>query len=122
MQRVRCYECGKTYDYGDDAFCPHCGAFNQAPRSARIGADGSVVRRDGLEERGHQGSFLHQEYHREERERKWKGLEKKTERPAMPKAERTKSKKRGGAAVDGFAIFKWIVIAFVLLQFFAGWL
>ena len=29
MRKVRCYECGKTYDYDTDDFCPKCGAFNQ---------------------------------------------------------------------------------------------
>ena len=29
MREVKCYECGKTYDYDDDGFCPRCGAFNQ---------------------------------------------------------------------------------------------
>ena len=28
MRKVRCYECGKTYDYDTDDFCPKCGAFN----------------------------------------------------------------------------------------------
>ena len=32
MRMVRCYECGKSYDYDDDGFCPRCGAFNQPVR------------------------------------------------------------------------------------------
>ena len=32
MRAVRCYECGKRYDYDDDGFCPRCGAFNQPAR------------------------------------------------------------------------------------------
>ena len=33
MRNVCCYECGKKYDYDEDGFCPHCGAFNQPSRS-----------------------------------------------------------------------------------------
>ena len=40
MRRVRCYECGKRYDFDVDDFCPKCGAFNQPDRTSRIGADG----------------------------------------------------------------------------------
>ena len=65
MQKVRCYECGKQYDYDEDGFCPKCGAFNQPPRSTAIGADGSVVRADGLNERNHKNSFVHEELHEE---------------------------------------------------------
>ena len=32
MRMVRCYECGRSYDYDDDGFCPRCGAFNQPVR------------------------------------------------------------------------------------------
>lgn len=34
MRMVRCYECGKSYDYDDDGFCPRCGAFNQPAKTA----------------------------------------------------------------------------------------
>lgn len=34
MRMVRCYECGKQYDYDDDGFCPKCGAFNQPARAS----------------------------------------------------------------------------------------
>lgn len=64
MRRVKCEDCGKLYDYEDDAFCPRCGAFNQPGRQ-----DGdlqpTVSRVDGLDEEGHQDSFLHQEVHEE---------------------------------------------------------
>lgn len=30
MIRVKCHECRKNYNWEDDCFCPHCGAFNQA--------------------------------------------------------------------------------------------
>ena len=32
MRMVRCADCGKSYDYDDDGFCPKCGAFNQPER------------------------------------------------------------------------------------------
>ena len=34
MRTVQCYECGKRYDYDEDAFCPRCGAFNQPARAS----------------------------------------------------------------------------------------
>lgn len=63
MRKVRCYECGKTYDYDTDDFCPKCGAFNQPPKSTTIDANGAVIRVDGINERGHAGSFVHEELH-----------------------------------------------------------
>ena len=33
MRMVRCYECGRSYDYDEDGFCPRCGAFNRPPQS-----------------------------------------------------------------------------------------
>ena len=48
MAKVRCYECKKSYDYSEDAFCPHCGGFNQPPRASRIDATGSIVYHDGI--------------------------------------------------------------------------
>ena len=44
MRKVRCYECGKTYDYDTDDFCPKCGAFNQPPKSTTIDANGNRVK------------------------------------------------------------------------------
>lgn len=80
MRRVRCYDCGKSYNYDEDCFCPYCGAFNQPQRSLRIGADGSVVRVDGINEANHTGSFVHQELHEEKRERRRIGLDKSVQR------------------------------------------
>lgn len=76
MRRVRCYECGKVYNFDTDDFCPKCGAFNQPKRTVRIAADGSVVRSDGLNENNHQGSFVHAELHEENKARKKAGLDK----------------------------------------------
>lgn len=120
MQKVRCYECGKSYDYDEDGFCPNCGAFNQPPRSAAIGADGAVVRMDGLNERGHKGSFVHREFHEENRERAVRGLsrdEKKyAARPACQKVEmhRERSGKRSGSLVV------WIILGIIALNVFSG--
>ena len=75
MRRVKCYECGKRYDFDVDDFCPKCGAFTQPPRSTRIGVDGAVVRVDGINEENHRNSFVHAELHKESRERKGSLLE-----------------------------------------------
>ena len=100
MQMVKCYECSKRYNYDDDGFCPKCGAFNQPLRSARIGADGSVVRGDGINERGHTGSFVHKEYHAEEKARRFSGLEKHLQsRKRAPKPVRLGSSKAGPSSV-----------------------
>ena len=70
MRKVQCHECGKSYNYDVDDFCPRCGAFTQPLRTHQIGADGSVIRVDGLNEQYHQKSFVHRELHEENRERK----------------------------------------------------
>ena len=82
MHKVRCYECGKIYDFDQDDFCPRCGAFTQPPKSTVIDANGSVIRVDGLNERGHIGSFVHEELHEENRERRRTGLSKSVRRNA----------------------------------------
>ena len=74
MRRVKCYECGKRYDFDVDDFCPKCGAFTQPPRSSRIGADGAVVRVGGINENNHRNSFVHAELHEEDRKRKGTAL------------------------------------------------
>ena len=99
MRKVRCYECGKTYDYDTDDFCPKCGAFNQPPKSTTIDANGAVIRVDGINERGHAGSFVHEELHEENRERKRMGLSKGIRRTAaaasQPSAQRPASRQSG---------------------------
>lgn len=75
MARVRCYECNKTYDYYEDGFCPRCGCFNQPPSLSRIDAAGNIVYNDGINEKNHAGSFVHKEYHRENRKRAFTKLE-----------------------------------------------
>ena len=75
MRQVQCYDCGKRYNYDIDDFCPRCGAFTQPARASRIAADGSVVWNDGINERGHHKSFVHKEYHQENRKRSKTWLE-----------------------------------------------
>lgn len=75
MRRVKCYDCGKRYDYDEDAFCPNCGAFNQPRQNRIITADGTIKRVDGLNEQNHVNSFVHEEMHAENRERKGTALE-----------------------------------------------
>lgn len=73
MIKVRCYECGKTYDWQEDPFCPKCGAFNRRERDGK--SQGAAVYRDGLNEAGHTRSFLHRELHAEDGQRRRLGLE-----------------------------------------------
>lgn len=128
MQKVQCAECGRTYDYDEDAFCPKCGAFNQPAR----GTGGMrVVRRDGISEAGHDGSFLHQEYHEEERKRRRSGLDKSVDRsrpagrpaarPAGPirptGTVRPRSASSKGGKPDAKKIIKRIVIGYFALIF-----
>ena len=96
MRKVKCYACGKSYDYDEDGFCPNCGGFNQPRHGSAISADGSVVRVDGLNERGHEGSFLHREFHEENRERRAMGLEQEVRRTVQSAV--SAARKSAGAA------------------------
>ena len=76
MATVRCYECRKKYNYAEDGFCPRCGSFNQPRKGSYVvDANGDIVRVDGINEAAHEGSFVHKEYHAEERRRKKMGLD-----------------------------------------------
>ena len=125
MEKIRCYECGKLYDWQEDPFCPKCGAFNRREKS---GSQNSMaVRRDGLNETNHKGSFLHGELHAEDSQRRRLGLE-WSGRKAAPQSRRqavpqvileagrlwNKPKKQGnpGKIVGG------IVLLIVLWNFF----
>ena len=88
MRKVKCEECGKVYNFDVDDFCPRCGAFNQPPKASAINADGSVIRLDGINEKNHAGSFVHEELHEENRERRRMGLSKGTRRTAPAKPQR----------------------------------
>ena len=87
MAKVRCYECNKTYDYYEDGFCPRCGCFNQPPRASRIDAAGNIVYHEGINEKAHSGSFVHKEYHTENRKRAFTKLEAKAPRVKIHKAD-----------------------------------
>ena len=81
MEKIRCYECGKLYDWREDPFCPKCGAFNRREK----GGSQRAVLRDGLNESNHKGSFLHGELHTEDSQRRRLGLE-RSERKAVPQS------------------------------------
>lgn len=118
MRKVRCYECGKNYDFDVDDFCPRCGAFNQPGKSVRIGADGTVVRAGGLNENNHAGSFVHQEFHAENRVRKAVGLSKGVRRAAPAAARpqaggKTAWQSGGSGEKSPLAIVIWVIIFIV---------
>lgn len=115
MQKVKCYACGKSYDYDEDGFCPYCGGFNQ-PRHARtISADGTVVRVDGLNEQGHTGSFLHREFHEENRQRRAMGLEYEARKVVQKAAGAVrKSADKRGKKENPLRVVAWIIGAIVV--------
>ena len=121
VQQVRCYECGKRYDYDEDAFCPKCGAFNQPPRKTCVSADGTVVRADGLNERNHTDSFVHQELHAEKRQRRKVGLDKSVERISRPAAA-PKAKGKPAEKVPLGKIILWVIFAITIFNLFSGFL
>ena len=65
--RLVCSECKKVYDYDVDDFCPRCGAYNHPPKASSPTA---VVRKDGVNEANHKGSFVHKEVHKEKAQRR----------------------------------------------------
>lgn len=98
MRIVTCYECRKKYNYDEDGFCPRCGSFNQVRKgSYTTAANGDIVRVDGINERGHAGSFVHKEYHEEERERKKMGLDRDEPKRA---AVRVRKVQEAGASAE----------------------
>ena len=138
MRRVKCEDCGKVYDFDTDDFCPRCGAF-AFPKGDRIGADGTVIRVEGISESNHKGSFLHEEYHAENRHRKATGLDRGADRsrslhwaptPSAGKragvstpvssAGRPAAQSRNSAAPEAEIrkVIGWLVGIFVLMSFF----
>ena len=118
MRKVRCYECGKQYNYDEDGFCPGCGAFNQPPRESRVSADGQVVRVDGIDERNHAGSFVHQELHAEKRDRKKYKSDRKRENIQNVSEIRTHAGRKQASA-QGMSLGKllfWIVFGIIALN------
>ena len=120
MRRVRCYECGKRYDFDVDDFCPRCGAFNQPDRTSRIGADGSVIRVDGLNEVNHRESFAHAELHEENRERRNSGLSKGTQQSAKTIQRQVQTAAKRTAQRNGknnlAQYIKWFILAIIGLN------
>ena len=129
MRKVRCYDCGRSYDYDEEGFCPNCGSFNQPPRSLRIGADGSVVRVDGLNEINHADSFVNRELHQEKRERRRIGLDKGVQRlqrsaartaaagPAAAQTLRSRTEQRSRQKKGSpMATVFWVIILIILLN------
>ena len=117
MAKVRCYECNKTYDYYEDGFCPRCGCFNQPPSLSRIDANGDIVYSDGINEKNHAGSFVHKEYHRENRKRAFTKLE--SGMPSIPTLAKKKPRKTDPEVKFDPKIIGWIVFAlFFFLEFF----
>lgn len=117
MRKVQCGECGKRYDFDMDDFCPKCGAFNQPAKSKRIGLDGSVVRVDGINERNHQGSFVHRELHEENFERRRVGLAQSTPRTARPVEQSAYQKARKKSKMP---LIGWIVLAIIAINLFSS--
>lgn len=123
MRRVRCYECGKRYDFDVDDFCPRCGAFNPPGRSSRIDADGNVVRLDGLNEVNHRESFVHAELHEENKQRRASGLSKGTKRSQEKNAARpvrTAQKRKQAPPNNMGSIIKWIIFGIIGLNILNG--
>lgn len=119
MRKVRCIDCGKSYDYDEDAFCPRCGAFNQPPRgTGSVTFRDTAERRDGLNESGHGGSFLHREYHAEERQRRSSGLEKGSVSSSRRDAERilneARNKRQAKNKLSVWKVIKWIIVFYIL--------
>lgn len=112
MRQIVCGECRKRYDYDRDDFCPRCGAFNQPRKTWGVDAKGNVIRVDGINERDHDGSFVHQEIHREKDVRRstgmdWKGTAKRPAAPARRPA--AGGKGRPGAAAKETTLAQRIV-------------
>ena len=123
MRKVKCHDCGRSYDYDVDDFCPKCGAFTLPARASHIGSDGSVVWSDGINERGHRNSFVHSEYHAEnqKRSRTWlEGRLPKMDLSGVGIPTRTAAAKRGkkGTASEtgGMAIIAAVLLAYILIK------
>ena len=124
MRRIVCEDCKKLYDYDKDEFCPRCGAFNQPVKTWDTDSQGNVIRVDGVNERGHAGSFVHSEVHKEKNIRKITGMDyQKRPQPRQtvqqPRKSLIKSKVTDSTF---FPILLWVagavIFATVILPFF----
>lgn len=117
MRRVQCHECGKGYNFDKDDFCPRCGAFTQPQRSSRIGADGSVIRVDGINESNHKNSFVHAELHHENKKRAGSSLEGVRPSNLLSGINRTMTyKKPQMEFADIKKVIGWVISAVVVLN------
>ena len=117
MARVRCYECKKSYDYYEDAFCPRCGCFNQPPRARGFDAMGNIVYNDGINEKNHDGSFVHKEYHSENRKRAFTRLEAKVPKVQIHTRSRSSRPSRGANPEEDVKIASYIIYAVIIFIF-----
>ena len=103
--RLVCSECKKVYDYNVDDFCPRCGAYNQPPKS---GSTTAVIRKDGVNEQNHAGSFVHREVHQEKAQRR------RVQQSVHPRAktgqQRSSHSKGSSAAVVVVLVTLWIFL------------
>lgn len=113
MRMVRCEECGKRYDFDVDDFCPRCGAFNQP--SWRDRPDGSATRVEGIHEGNHSGSFVHAEFHEENRNRRGTSLARGIRREERGPV-RSARRGRPRTGTESFRVVGWIVAAIILLN------
>ena len=119
MRRVQCHECGKRYDYDVDDFCPRCGAFTQPSKKLDIGADGSVVRLEGINEENHRNSFVHAELHAENRKRRGSNLEAEEmsrRRVQAATHQPVRKSQRAAGKKSPVALIFWIIFAVIALN------
>ena len=107
--RLVCSECRKSYDYDVDDFSPRCGAYNQPPKAVST----AVVRKDGVNEANHKGSFVHKEVHKEKAQRR---AVRQIAQPLKGANQPPKSKSSGGST----AVIVILVIVAVLLRFLSA--
>ena len=109
--RLVCSECRKSYDYDVDDFCPRCGAYNQPPKAAST----AVVRKDGVNEANHKGSFVHKEVHKEKAQRR------AVRQIAQPLKGSNQPRKAKSSSSSTVLIVILIIIAALLRFFFLSW-
>ena len=115
VRKIKCYECGKTYDYNQEDFCPRCGAYTQPKKHLRFDGQGRIVRVDGINEQNHHGSFVHAERHQEEKQRRQEGLSRMDSaavRPAVRSRTETSksSRKKNGSLPVGVLVFLFYLL------------
>lgn len=118
MRRVQCHECGKRYNYDVDDFCPRCGAFTQPSKTLQIGADGTVVRVEGINEENHRNSFVHAELHEENRKRRGTSLEAElpSRRGSASSRQTTRKAQSRQGKKNPVSVIVWIIFAVIALN------